>query len=319
MKRYAMFLAALLVGTVFGTVLEAAPGQASNLGLQVNALPSSARAGAAVYLTGTAPSGRVAVMQVLRGGSWLTISGQSGAGAAFKFRVPTGYYGIRTLRAMSPPAGLLSGEIDGDAQTVRVLPGYTPQGYRSQSITADNGYRWNPCAVIHYRVNLAGMSSTNLKLIRNALRKVHLATGLQFSYAGGSRVLPFGGAWNRSVPTSGLYFAFATATTVPAIKGLAGLGGEGALVTTSSGSKVVASGGVTLAKGWWKKLYSGFKNGPSKGSLLLHEIGHAVGLMHVGNKPEIMYPVLGPWSYGHYGWGDLAGLQQLGADQGCLR
>lgn len=315
MKRYVVFLAAL----VLGLVLEAAPGHASNLGLQVNALPSSAKAGSALYLTGTAPSGRVAVLQVLRGGAWLTISGQSGSGAAFKFRVPTSYYGIRTVRAMSPSSGLLGGEIDGDAQTVRVLPPYTPQGTRSQAITADNGYRWNPCAVIKYRVNLAGMPSTNLKLIKNALRKVHAATGLRFSYAGGSKVLPFGGAWNRSVPSSGLYFAFVTASTVPAIKGIAGLGGEGALVTSGSGSKIVASGGVSLEKGWWKKLYAGFKSGPSRGSLLLHEIGHAVGLMHVGAKPEIMYPVLGPWSYGRYGWGDLTGLQQLGADQGCLR
>ncbi|HJQ04702.1 MAG TPA: matrixin family metalloprotease [Nocardioides sp.] len=314
MKRFVILLAAL----VLGTVLEATPVHASNLGLQVNPLPSSARVGSAVYLTGTAPSGRVAVMQVLRGGRWLTISGQSGAGASFSFPVPTSYYGIRTIRAMSPPSGLLGGEIDGDAQTTRVVPSYTPQGTSGQVLTSGNGYRWNPCAAIRYRVNLAGTSSTNLKLIRAALGRVHLATGLNFVYAGSSRVVPFGGAWNRSVPGSGLYFAFVTARTVPAIKGIAGLGGEGALVTTASGSKVVASGGVSLEKGWWSKLYGGFRNGPSRGSLLLHEIGHAIGLMHVSAKPEIMYPVLGPWSYARYGRGDLVGLQQLGADQGCL-
>ncbi|GAB3857160.1 hypothetical protein GCM10028801_15360 [Nocardioides maradonensis] len=308
----------LLAALVLGCVLQAAPGHAaSNLGLQVNPLPASTEAFSGLYLTGTAPSGRVAVMQVLRGGRWLTISGQSGAGAAFSFRVPTGYYGIRTVRAMSPQSGL-TGEIDGDAMTVQVLPTYTPKGTRGQSITADNGYRWNPCAVIRYRVNLGGLPSTNLKLIRAALQKVHVATGLSFAYAGSSRVAPFGGGWNRSVPGSGLYFAFVTAKNVPAIRGIAGLGGEGALVTTGSGSKVIASGGVSLEKGWWKKLDAGFKNGPSRGSLLLHEIGHAMGLMHVGAKPEVMYPVLGPWSYGRYGWGDLTGLQQLGADQGCL-
>lgn len=314
MKR----LMILLVALVVGSVLQATPVHAAaTLGLQVNPLPASTKAFSGLYLTGTAPSGRVAVLQVLRGGVWSTISGQSGVGASFSFRVPTSYYGIRTVRAMSPQSGLL-GEIDGDAMTVQVLPTYTPKGTRGQSITSSNGYRWNPCAPIRYRVDLAGMPSTNLKLIRAALQKVHLATGLSFAYAGSSRVTPFGGGWNRSVPASGLYFAFVTAQTVPAIKGIAGLGGEGALVTTASGSKVVASGGVSLDKGWWKKLYGGFKDGPSRGSLLLHEIGHAIGLMHVGAKPEVMYPVLGPWSYGRYGWGDLTGLQQLGADQGCL-
>lgn len=314
MKRFVILLAALVVGTV----LQAAPGHAAaTLGLQVNPLPSSAKAGSALYMTGTAPSGRSAVLQVLRGGSWTTISSPSAAGADFRFRVPTSYYGIRTVRAMSPAS--LLGEIDGDAMTVRVLPTYTPAGTKGQTITNSNGFRWNPCAAIKYRVNFAGMPTTNLKLIKAALRKVTLATGLKFAYAGTSRVVPFGGGWNRSVPSSGLFIAFASSKNVPAMSGIAGLGGEGSLVTSSSGAKIVASGGVSLDKGWWRKLYSGFKNGPSRGSLLLHEIGHAIGLMHVAGKPEVMYPVLGPWSYGRYGWGDLTGLQQLGADQGCLR
>jgi hypothetical protein len=254
---------------------------------------------------------------VLRGGTWLTISGQSGAGADFTFRVPTSYDGIRTMRAASPAAGVL-GQINGDAMTVKVVPSYTPPGAAGQTITLNNGYRWNPCRTIKYRVNLAGMASKNLKIIRSALTKVTSATGLKFAYGGSARVVPFGSGWNKKVPASGLYFGFVTAKNVPGINGIAGLGGEGSLVTTSSGAKIVASGGVALEKGWWKKLYGGFKSGTSRGGLLLHEIGHAVGLMHVSSKSEVMYPVLGPWSHPEYGWGDLTGLQQLGADQGCL-
>jgi hypothetical protein len=313
MKRLTLLVSALLLGSV----LQAGPSDAANLGLQVNPIPASAKVGAAVYLTGTAPAGRTAVMQIQRGTKWVTASAASAPGASFSFKIPTGYYGIRTVRAISPQSGLL-GEIDGDAKTMNVLPAYTPTGTASQSITLNNGYRWNPCAPIKYRVNLAGMSKANLKAFRQALARVSLATGFRFSYAGGTKVVPFNHAWSTRVPSGGLYIAFGTGKNVPAMAGIAGLGGEGALVTTSTGAHVVRSGGAVFDKGWWKKLRSGFGGGTSRGSLMLHEIGHAMGLLHVSSQKEIMYPTIGPWTPAGYGRGDLAGLQSLGADQGCV-
>lgn len=313
MKRLILLVSAL----VLGSVLQAAPGHAANLGLQVDSLPTSVKVGAALYLTGTAPAGRTAQLQVQRGTTWVAASGVSAAGSTFSFKVPTGYYGIRTVRAISPQSGLL-GEIDGDAKTVSVLPPYTPTGSASQSITMDNGYRWNPCAPIPYRVNLAGGSRTNLKAIRQALDRIQLATGFRFVYKGGTKAVPFNRSWSSRVPSSGLYIGFATQKNVPGLAGIAGLGGEGALVTTSNGGHVVRSGGAVFEKGWWKKLRAGFRAGTSRGALMLHEIGHAMGLMHVSSKQEIMYPTIGPWTPARYGRGDLAGLQSIGADQGCV-
>ena len=56
--------------------------------------------------------------------------------------------------------------------------------------------------------------------------------------------------------------------------------------------------------------------GPSTmGALLLHELGHVVGLAHVNDRGQIMNHFV---SVGAFGTGDLAGLAELGKQQGCF-
>ncbi|MCL2615109.1 MAG: matrixin family metalloprotease [Nocardioidaceae bacterium] len=312
MKRLILLLSTLALGVV----LQAGPSSAVSLGIQVDPVASSVRVGGFLYVTGTAPLLRTVVLQILRGGVWTTISSPSGSGARFAFRVPTYYDGTRVLR-VTAPQGLL-GEIDSATITVHVRPTYTPAGTAGQHKLVGNGYRWNPCAPIRYHVDYAGVRSGNLELIRQALTRVRAATGLSFVYAGRSTRVPFSDSWYARTPTSGLYFAWSTPAQVPAIRGLVGLGGESRLVDTAAGSHVITTGGVLLARSAWPHMRSGWHNGIDRGSLLLHEIGHAMGLMHVTSKTEIMHPSLGGWTRPRYGAGDLAGLERLGMDQGCL-
>ena len=45
--------------------------------------------------------------------------------------------------------------------------------------------------------------------------------------------------------------------------------------------------------------------------MILHELGHLVGLGHVKDKRQNMYPVISARNV-HYASGDLAGLRLLG-------
>jgi hypothetical protein len=52
-------------------------------------------------------------------------------------------------------------------------------------------------------------------------------------------------------------------------------------------------------------------------TLVRHELGHAMGLSHVQQSNEIMYPYVGPSSPADYQAGDRAGLAAVGASAGC--
>jgi hypothetical protein len=65
-------------------------------------------------------------------------------------------------------------------------------------------------------------------------------------------------------------------------------------------------------------LRAGFGSGYGVGVVLQHEIGHVLGLAHVGDRSQLMYsgPALDV-SVRDWGSGDLAGLERLGRGAGC--
>jgi predicted Zn-dependent protease len=65
-------------------------------------------------------------------------------------------------------------------------------------------------------------------------------------------------------------------------------------------------------------LDKGFNAGGSVGTLLLHELGHAVGLRHVSDDSQVMYPVIGKTSPAGYAAGDRTGLAKVGRGAGCM-
>jgi hypothetical protein len=50
---------------------------------------------------------------------------------------------------------------------------------------------------------------------------------------------------------------------------------------------------------------------------VFHELGHMMGLDHVGNTAELMYPVLQRKLWGLQ-YGDYKGLVRLGRTAGCI-
>lgn len=175
-------------------------------------------------------------------------------------------------------------------------------------------FQWE-CRTIPYRVNLAGTPHRNLVVVRAAIAQIAAASGYSFRYAGPTSVVPFARGHDAmdQVPDDGLYIAWSDADAVPRLAGdVVGLGGPGASYNRVGSQWQVTSGGVVVDRN--ADLSTRMTAGPTLMSLLLHELGHAMGLGHSPSKANVMYEGLGPWSRPSLGPGDRAGLRDLG---GC--
>jgi hypothetical protein len=189
-------------------------------------------------------------------------------------------------------------------------------------LASDQGrpVRYNPCQPIHYRANLSQAPPNALDDLQQAIRRVSAASGLTFVYDGESTEIPnshrdLHGA--DQLPTG--WVPVIVAWAKPADTDLLGGGSIGEGGSTWSGfpgHEVYVTGLVVIDSTQNSKLAAGF-GGRSLGALLLHELGHLVGLDHVTDETQIMYPTV-TGKPAVYGAGDLAGLELLGADQGCI-
>jgi len=84
-------------------------------------------------------------------------------------------------------------------------------------------------------------------------------------------------------------------------------------------SKALRIGDAAVVMRRGVHLKPGFVSGGSIGTLLLHELGHTMGLQHVSYPHEVMYPVVSSLSAGGYTLGDRTGLSKVGAAKGCFR
>jgi hypothetical protein len=225
-----------------------------------------------------------------------------------------------------PPAAVLAGA----TPEVQAAPAGGRGSTSSYSVQRVDGHviRWNPCRAIHYRVNLAHAPKGALGDVKSAVWRVSKATGLKFVYDGSTKQIPQRTYATKLDPTK----AKATLVVAWAAPGK----GVGHSDLLASDPREVGVGGYRAYS--WRRgsavhrlrilagfavlstksngLNGGFGTGPNRGGLLLHELGHAVGLGHVKDKQQIMYPVL--TQYASYGAGDLAGLHTVGHASGCI-
>jgi hypothetical protein len=211
-----------------------------------------------------------------------------------------GWYTGTEVPAVLPPPVPLTG------------PGGPPpaQPYAFSLIKSGAPLRWNPCQPIRYLVNLGGYDPSTRAVISEAVERLQAATGLSLVPAGDTTFTP-----SAAKPTAG---AAANAEIVIALSDSAHTDlVPGTIVgrTDISYTSVIVQASVVIDMGDVGAQPQWSSTGP--GPVLLHELAHSVGLGHVSDPTQVMNAFASAGGPTTYGAGDLTGLWQVGAAQGC--
>ncbi len=285
--------------------------------------PRSVPSGATVApIRGTVAgaAGRVVQVQAKAATGWVTLGrARTTSTGTFTIDTPTWWVHRQTLRVYAPATDVHRAVASADTGTMTVTRRYAPRGGRAYSYSGSSRSRWDPCQVITYRVNPTRLPAHGLADVREGFRRLAEATGLRFAYAGTTARVPgLHDRWDEATtidPHADLVIAWATARQVPGLRsGVVGLGGGWSIPQSGWGERTngfaVFDSTYRLPSG-----YSGER--ANRGGLILHELAHAVGLGHVSDRRQIMYPAMQQHA-ARYAAGDLRGLAEVGAVRGCF-
>ncbi|WP_100498022.1 matrixin family metalloprotease [Geodermatophilus chilensis] len=173
---------------------------------------------------------------------------------------------------------------------------------------------YDPCRVVHYALRPGGSPEGGEELVHAAVARVSQVTGLVFVYDGPTDEAPsaereafqpdrYGDRW------APVLVAWQTEEENPALAGDT-VGQAGSLaVSLGDGPRVYVTGTVSLDADQFREITA---DSPATASgIVLHELAHLVGLDHVDDDSQLLYPetVRGVTDYAA---GDLTGLARLG-------
>ena len=193
------------------------------------------------------------------------------------------------------------------------FPSGSYQFVRQQPGSADP-VTYDPCRPIHYVVNPAREPQGVARSVTAAIRAVSAATGLRF--------VDDGATTEAYSPTRRLYqpdrygrrwapvlLDFTRPADNPVFgSGPIGVGGS-SYVAAPDGHLTFVTGAIDIDSEAAARLVADPRQVPLS-AIIEHELGHVVGLAHVGDMTQLMYP--SAW-YGvtSYGSGYLTGLARL--------
>jgi hypothetical protein len=187
--------------------------------------------------------------------------------------------------------------------------------------TNDDGspVRYNPCAPVHYVTNVAEAPAGAAALVAGAFARITAATGITFISDGNTSEVPSSQRSPRDANGwAPIIVAWARPSETDLLPGGSTIGEGGSWWVQSGSSKVYVTGAVAIDPDNTRSLAASFGSGTSVGELLLHELGHVMGLGHTQDKSQIMYPDILPLQSASYAAGDVTGLHQLGVQAGCI-
>jgi hypothetical protein len=175
---------------------------------------------------------------------------------------------------------------------------------------------FDPCRPVHYVVRPDGAPAGGLELLPQALAEVSAATGLQFIDDGATDEAPAASRPNFLPDRYGdrwapVLIAWSTPAEFSELSGpVIGLAGSEP-VSADGDQLALVSGQVVLDADQLGEVLSLNGGRAVAVATITHELGHLVGLAHVSDQRQLMYPSARPL-VATFGRGDLTGLAALG-------
>jgi hypothetical protein len=176
---------------------------------------------------------------------------------------------------------------------------------------------YDPCRLVHYVIRPDGAPAGGEEAVTAAIARVSEVTGLQFVYDGGTdepttldrEAFQPGRYGDRWAP---VLIAWETDVQNPALAGeIVGEGGSTA-VSLGDGPQVLVTGTVSLDAGQMPQILDRRNGTAIARAIILHELGHLVGLGHVDDDRQLMYPET-QGDVLDFAAGDLTGLAAVGS------
>lgn len=177
--------------------------------------------------------------------------------------------------------------------------------------------RWDPCVEVRWAYNPDGAPAGAEAFVAEGVRILAATGGLRFRFVGTTSFRPFQDPSSAQPADVDAVVGFGDGRDNSSFRaGTAGLGGI-SWAQTTAGPKV-QSGRVLINVAALRSLPPGFGGGRTQGSLLLHELGHMVGLDHVADGRQVMNAVVTDGAPAGYAAGDQTGLAKVGRSAGCF-
>jgi hypothetical protein len=176
---------------------------------------------------------------------------------------------------------------------------------------------YDPCREIEYEVNGALAPPGSGHIVAEAVSRIHQATGLHFRYVGRTDRLPQPEGAVVAPHRVPVLIAWTTPQVVPRLAGrTAGLGGSVVQVDRLTGELQYVTGAVSLDAPAASLVLQQPQGRQELRAIVMHELGHVVGLAHVDAPAELMASD----NHGQldFGPGDREGLAALGGGH-CFR
>ena len=223
---------------------------------------------------------------------------------------------MSTSVAFGPPSGLEEASQPLGAPLATTVTG----GFAFTAVQPDGGgpVAYSPCRPIHYVVRPDGAPARGEALIAEAIASGSAATGLQFVDDGVTQEAP---STDREAYQPELYgrrwapvlITWSTAAESPELAGdVAGVAGSASV--TRAAHSVYVTGSVTLDSEDIGGLAAAPGTRPTAVGIVMHELGHLVGLDHVDDPTQLMFPST-ELAVTDFAAGDRAGLAALGTGQ----